>query len=409
MTGLVGLVFVLTYLGMAAGRVPGLAIERSGMAVAAAMLLVVAGAISPSAAMASIDGTTLAVLLGLMVLSAQFGAAGFYDWAAARVAGAEGDPRRLLFLTIMVAGGLSAMLANDVVVFAMTPVLCLGARARGLDPRPFLAGLAGAANAGSAATLIGNPQNILIGATGGLDFWRFLSVCGPPAFASLIIVHLVVAWVWRAELAGAAETPRASLPALDRSSVRKGVIAAFLFVAALTIGADRAVSALAVAAFLLVSRKHAPRKLMAEVDWPLILLFAGLFVVNGAFAETGLARRAFDALDVLPSDLGQLRVLAPFAFVASNTIGNVPAVILLLVQAPALPARALEALALLSTLAGNLLLVGSLANLIVAERAAAVGTRFGFRDHARAGVPMTLASFALALAWLVAGDALGLF
>jgi Na+/H+ antiporter NhaD/arsenite permease-like protein len=406
MTLFVLVVFALTYLGMALGRVPGLKVERSSMAVVAAMALVAVGAMPPDRAVAAVDGGTLAVLLGLMVLSAQFGQAGLYDWAAARIAGARGSPRRLLALTILVAGGLSAILANDVVVFAMAPVLCLGARARGLDPRPFLAGLAGAANAGSAATIIGNPQNILIGAYGHLDFWAFAATCAPPAIAALGCTYAAVAWVWRAELAATPVAATGAPPPLLVGGVVKGGIAAALLVLLFTAGVDRGLAALAVGAALLVSRRHHSRALLAQVDWPLILLFAGLFVVNGALADTGLPRRLVEALNEAGVALDAPEVLVPFAVVASNTIGNVPAVMLLLVQGTLFSAGTLQALALVATLAGNLLLVGSLANLIVAERAAGVGVRFTVLDHVRAGVPMTLASLVVALLWLAARGAL---
>ena len=161
-------VFVFTYLGMALGRVPGLTLDRTGIAVTAAAILLASGVLSFAKAGAAIDAPTLVLMFALMILSAQFAAAGIYDACAGRIAAAELHPRHLLALVVIVAGGLSALLVNDIVVFAMAPILCLGLRARGLDPRPYLMALAGAGNAGSAASLIGNPQNILIGQTGGL-------------------------------------------------------------------------------------------------------------------------------------------------------------------------------------------------------------------------------------------------
>ena len=180
MTALVLAVFTAVYLGMALGRWPGLMLDRTGIALVGAILLVLAGAVSGEEVRAAIDVPTLVVLFGLMVLSAQFAACGFYAWCSRKIALTPAGPSRLLALTVVTAGLLSAVLANDVVVFAMTPMLATGLLRRGLDPRPFLIALASAANAGSAATIIGNPQNILIGQTGGLDFWTFLAACGPP-------------------------------------------------------------------------------------------------------------------------------------------------------------------------------------------------------------------------------------
>ncbi|HYD30933.1 MAG TPA: SLC13 family permease, partial [Azospirillaceae bacterium] len=178
MTTTIVALFVVTYVGMALGRFPGLKIDRTGIALVATIGLLASGALDSGSLAGAIDFPTLFILFGLMILSAQFAASGFYDWCALRIAGATHSPSGLLAVVVAVAGGLSAVLANDVVVFAMTPMLCVGLKARGLDPRPYLIALAGAANAGSAATLIGNPQNILIGQVGGLDFWRFLGACG---------------------------------------------------------------------------------------------------------------------------------------------------------------------------------------------------------------------------------------
>lgn len=396
-------VFAATYVGMALGRVPGLAIDRTGIALFAAVALAVTGVIPHDRIAGAIDFPTLAILFGLMILSSQFGLAGFYDWCAARIAAAAGSPTVLLALTVAVAGGLSAVLANDVVVFAMTPMLANGIQARGLDPRPFLIALAGAANAGSAATVIGNPQNILIGQVGALDFWAFLAVCGPPAAVALVIVFATVRLTWWRALAPRARPEAPALPPLDAHQTRKGAIAALVLVALFATPLPREIAALAVAAALLVSRRMATRRMMGQVDWHLILLFACLFVVNAAFARTGLPAAALDGLraqGLLPDRLG---VLTPLALVASNTIGNVPAVIMLLSLWPAPPETALYGLALLSTLAGNLFIVGSLANIIVVERAAAFGVRLSFADHARSGVPMTLISLLPAVFWLGAG------
>jgi Na+/H+ antiporter NhaD/arsenite permease-like protein len=405
MTGTVIAVFAATYVGMALGRVPGLKLDRTGIALMAVAVLLATGAVDLDRMGASIDAPTIVLLFALMILSAQFAAAGFYDLCAGAITRATATPERLLALTVAISGVLSAVLANDVVVYAMTPLLCAGIGARGLDPRPFLLALAGASNAGSAATLIGNPQNILIGQLGGLDFWRFLAVCGPPALLSLLVVYLVVRWVWRRELAAPAKAPP---PPPDRTpvdgwQVAKGAIATVLLIALFATPVPREIGALAIAAALLASRKLASRAMIGAVDWHLLLLFACLFTVTGAFAETGLAADGLDWLarrGLLPDSLA---VLAPLALVASNGIGNVPAVILLMAIWPDPSEGALYGLALLSTLAGNLLLVGSLANVIVAERAAAAGLRLGFADFARSGIPMTLLSMAIAVAWLALG------
>lgn len=408
MDGFVLVVFALTYVGMALGRVPGLRLDRTGIALLAAVLLLASEQVSVVAAGQAIDMPTLLLLFALMIVSAQFQSAGLYRVAAARVAAGGGSADRLLALTILVSGGLSAVLANDIVVFAMAPILAEGVRQRGLDPRPFLLALAGGANAGSAMTIIGNPQNILIGQVGNLDFWRFLLACGLPGLLSLGIVWAVVRRVWRTELT-AVPAPLAEAPPseVDAWQTGKGVAAVIFLLALFATDLPREVGALSVAALLLLSRRLASRDMIGAVDWHLLLLFACLFVVTDAFAATEMAGRMVEMLaeaQLLPD---RVSVMAPMLLAAGNTIGNVPAIMLILSVWPIADAGPLYGLALLSTLAGNFLLVGSLANIIVAERAASCGVELSFRDFAKAGIPMTLASMAVAMGWLVVGGWMG--
>ena len=394
-------VFAAAYLGMAVGRIPGLRVDRTGIGLLAAILLVGLGAMDEGRIVEAIDFPTIIILFGLMILSAQFAASGFYDWCSLRLATAKGTPAQLLGFTIATTGALSAILVNDVVVFAMAPLLCAGMRGRGLDPRPYLIGLAGAANAGSAATIIGNPQNIVIGQVGQLDFLGFLGVCAIPAIVALFCVHGVVWLMWRHRWY-LPEQQMEAMPAgtLDRPHLTKALLCtAFLLVFFVTPLPDEA-GVLFTAGAILISRRLTSRQMLGMVDWQLLVLFVSLFIVTDAMTHTGLPAQAVDFLashGLLPD---RLAVMAPVALIGSNTIGNVPAVILLLSVWPQMEEGAFYALALLSTLAGNLLLIGSLANLIVAERASVAGVRLGFLEHARCGIPMTLLSIAFAILWL---------
>jgi Na+/H+ antiporter NhaD/arsenite permease-like protein len=400
LTGLVLVVFAAVYLGMAIGRWPGLKVDRTGIALLGAIVLYAGGAADGAAVLAAIDFPTLVVLFGLMILSAQFAVCGFYDWCSARIATARMPPAALLAITVGAAGILSAMLANDVVVFAMTPMLCAGLIRRGLDPRPFVIALAGGANAGSAATIIGNPQNILIGEIGELEFWRFLVACAPPALAGLACVHLVVWWRWRKRFGMPENRSDIAPPQLDRPGLAKAAFAALLLLVLFATPLPHVEGVLLVAGYLLISRRLATRTMLGLVDWHLLVLFGGLFVVTDALARTGLPEAALLWLQTRGLQPDSLAVLAPLTLIGANTIGNVPLVVLLLAVAPAMSEGAFYALAVLSTLAGNLLVVGSLANIIAIERARDAGVVLTFAEHARCGVPMTLASFLLALAWL---------
>jgi Na+/H+ antiporter NhaD/arsenite permease-like protein len=384
---------------MLLGEIPGLALDRTGVALLGALALVATERVTPAAAWASVDVPTLALLFGLMVVSAQLRLGGFYTWVTRRIVAAPASPSALLAGVVAVAGGLSAVLANDIVCLAVAPLLVEGCARRRLDPVPFLLALACAANVGSAATLIGNPQNMLIGQTLKLSFAGFLADALVPAAAGLVVVwgllHLSVRGRWE----GAAEVPAVEAPPLDRWQTTKGLAVLGLLVAGFLLApVPHEVLALGGAALLLTSRRMASRDLIGLVDWHLLVLFVGLFVVNHAVAEAGMAGQANAALRGTGVDLGDARWLFPATAVLSNLVSNVPAVMLLLPHASHPLAGPI--LALSSTLAGNLLIVGSIANVIVVDQAKALGVRIGWREHARVGIPVTLATLALAAAWL---------
>jgi Na+/H+ antiporter NhaD/arsenite permease-like protein len=400
MASVVVFVFALTYFGMALGRIPGLRVDRSGIAMIAAVVLVVLGAVPTDEIVKAIHFPTLLLMGGLMILSARFGAAGLYNAAAAWIATQARRPFRLLALTIFISGVLSAFLINDIVVFAMTPLLCAGVAGRGLDTRPFLFGLAAGSNVGSAATLIGNPQNILIGQVGRLDFWNYLVTAMPATSISLVITFACIAWGWRSALRVQAIGTPTSLSCFDRRQATISGLALFALLVLFTTRLPREISAVLVAAFLIVSRTVPSRQLLDEIDLPLLILFASLFIVNDALARTGVAQevmRSAVSNGWLPD---RISLLAPMTLLLSNTIGNVPAVVMLLAVWHDIPSGVLIGLAVLSTLAGNLFLVGSLANLIVVERALIAGVRLSFYDHAKVGVPITVLSMLSAGLWL---------
>jgi Na+/H+ antiporter NhaD/arsenite permease-like protein len=345
------------------------------------------------------------LLLGLMVVSAQLRLGGFYTWLTRRIVAAEASPPTLLAAVVAVTGVLSAVLANDIVCLAMAPLLVEGCARRRLDPVPFLLALACAANVGSAATLIGNPQNMLIGQTLRLPFAGFLAEALVPAAVGLVCVWLVILGTVRGRWQREVPLAPVEAPAFNRWQAAKGLAVLALLVGGFLLApVPREVLALGGAALLLTSRRMASRDLIGLVDWHLLVLFAGLFVVNHAVAEAGLAGAAAAALRGAGIDLSDPRWLFPVTVGLSNLVSNVPAVMLLLPHAT--HALAGPLLALASTLAGNLLIVGSIANIIVVDQAASLGVRVGWRSHARVGVPVTLVTLALAAGWLALRGAL---
>jgi len=397
------LVFLCTYIGMAAGRLPHLQIDRNGIALLGVIVLLASGTVTLDELGASIDVSTLVLLFALMIISAQFVSAGFFETAVEWILRKAESPTMMLALTVGVGGALSALLANEVVVLTIAPLLITGAQSRSLDPRPFLIALMGAANAGSAATLIGSPPNILIGQLGELSFQLYLLAGVVPSLLALVSVFVVTWLLWHDRMeapvpaGGVAEVPRHPH---DRNQTVKGLAGMVVLLLLFATPLPREVGGLLIAAALLTNRRFTNRIMIAAVDWPLLVLFVCLFAVSGALADTGIPWTIISWLQAHRMLPNNLLILAPMALIASNTIGNTPWVILLLQAWPNPPQGPLYALAVLSSLAANLTLVGSLASVIAVERGEALGVRLSFADYARAGVPFTLISMVMAVAWL---------
>jgi Na+/H+ antiporter NhaD/arsenite permease-like protein len=401
------LVLVLTYAGMAAGRIAWLQVDRTGIALLAVIVLLASGQMTLDDFGSDVDMPTIAFLFAMMIISAQFAQSGFVDLCARTITDTPRGVAALIGLTVAIAGSLSAVLASDIVIIAIAPLLIAGAQARSLDPRPLVIALAAATNAGSAATLIGNPQNILIGSLGQLNFWRFSAICAVPALFALIVVYAVIWLQWRRHIAlrAPAEPPPVPAPTLaarpfDRNQTIKGLVAVLALLVLFATPLPREIGALIIAALLLANRKITSRTMIAAVDWPLLLLVSCLFAITGALNQAGVAARLLAFLSdhrLLPDNL---LLLTPFSLVASNAIGSVGASMLLLQLWPTAPPGALYALALLLSLASNLMLTGSLTNVLIAERAERMGVRLGFAEHARAGVPIAILSIGFAVFWL---------
>ncbi|MFZ5557743.1 MAG: SLC13 family permease [Pseudomonadota bacterium] len=408
MTTPVIVVFCLVYLGMILGGLPFLQLDRTGIALLGAIALVALGAVSLEEAWRSVHVPTLILLFAFMVLSAQLRLGGFYTWVTRRLGALPLSPPALLAALVAVVAALSAVFSNDVICLAVAPVLIDACLARRLDPVPYLLALAMSANVGSAATLIGNPQNMLIGETLQLSFAGYLAHAAVP-----VLLGLAVTWGLTVLLIrGRWQLPEEDMPPpeelerraeayapLDRWQAGKGLaIAAALLLAFLFTPAPREVLALAGAGLLLMSRQLHSRHMLGLVDWQVLTLFVGLFVVNHALQKTGMPAAVVTDLAAAGIDLAAPAALFGVSFVLSNLVSNVPAVMLLLPVAE--HPLAGTVLALSSTLAGNLLIVGSIANIIVVDAAARRGIAVDWKRHAQVGVPVTLATLAVAGIWL---------
>jgi Na+/H+ antiporter NhaD/arsenite permease-like protein len=308
---------------------------------------------------------------------------------------------------VFVAASLSAVFSNDIVCLSVAPVLARACTRRGLNPVPFLLALACASNVGSAWTLIGNPQNMLIGSRLGLSFSGYLLEAALPVALGLLATFWIIArqsrdrWRLAAAPWGAAEQRDEHEGALDRWQSAKGLgVAGVLLLIFLFTDWPRDVAALAGAGVLLTSRRLHSRKMLGLVDWELLVLFVGLFVVNHAFEGTGLPAAFVQDLSAAGVHLERPLPLFVATFLLSNVVSNVPAVMLLLQAAK--PPFGGPLLALVSTLAGNLFIVGSIANIIVVDAAARLGVRIDWRAHARVGLPVAAVTLAIVALWLVA-------
>jgi len=399
------LIFGVVYLGMILGGLPFLSLDRTGIALLGAIALIGAGAINLEEAWQAVHVPTLILLFAFMVVSAQLRMGGFYTWVTHQTGHLPLSPPKLLAALIAIVAALSAVFSNDVVCLAMAPVLIDVCLARRLNPIPFLLALACSANVGSALTLIGNPQNMLIGERLKLSFSGYLLEAAIPVVLGLFVVWGVIvlssrrAWALAAEEAATDALPAHLEPAprVDRWQTAKGLlVAAVVFILFLFAPVPREVVALTAAGVLMMSRRLHSRKMLGLVDWQLLVLFIGLFVVNHGLEKTGLIHQFVGRMAALGVDLHEPLPLFVASFALSNIVSNVPAVMLLLPVATHELAGPLLALA--STLAGNLLIVGSIANIIVVDAAHRRGLTIDWKRHARIGIPVTLAT--MAISWL---------
>lgn len=371
-------------------------------------MLVASGDLSLEEAGRAVHGPTLILLFSFMVISAQLRLGGFYTFVTRRVAALPLSPPLLLGALVAVVALLSAVFSNDIVCLAMAPVLVDACLRRRLDPVPYLLSLACAANVGSALTLIGNPQNMLIGETLAMSFGGYMAEAAVPVLLGLLVIWGFITWSVRGRwdcprelLAAAApgERREEGYARFDLWQTVKGLsVAGILVLVFLAAPWPRELAALAGAGVLMLSRKLHTRKMLGLVDWELLVLFIGLFVVNRAFQNIGLAAEGMAMLAGAGVRLEEPATLFVSQVILSNVVSNVPAVMLLLPAATHPMAGTL--LALGATLAGNLLIVGSIANIIVVDVAGRRGVRIDWRRHAGVGIPVTLASLGIAGAWL---------
>jgi Na+/H+ antiporter NhaD/arsenite permease-like protein len=393
------IIFFASYFVFALGKFPGLKIDRPGAAIIGAVLMVAFRVMSAREALRAIDFATIVLLFSMMLIVGNLHLGGFFEWVEEGVL-LRLSAHQLLAAVILTGGILSAFLVNDIVCLVMTPFVLRLTSRLGLKPVPYLLALATASNIGSVATITGNPQNMLIGSVSHISYLHFLARLGPIAAAGLCADWLLVYWIYLRPTGAAAE-PGTVVPSdFQRHSPKvKPVIVLTAVLLGFLAGAPAAMVAAIGAAVLLITRTMEPRLVYDEVDWGLLVFFVGLFIIVGGVEQAGLTEhllRPFAAWN-----LHRTWVFATVTAVLSNVVSNVPAVVLLKSLIPGFPdpQAGWLTLAMASTLAGNLTITGSVANIIVVERARPE-VHIGFREYFRLGLPLTLATLLLGIAWL---------
>jgi Na+/H+ antiporter NhaD/arsenite permease-like protein len=400
-------IFLLTYLGIAVGQVPGLKLNRVGIALLGAIAMAVFSGNSTAQMVAWINWPTILLLFGFFVLSAQLCLSGFYGQVAKNLAQGRKSPAHFLLVLMATTAGLSAFVNHDIVCYVFTPVVGLALARRQLNPVPFLVGLALASNIGAATTLIGNAQGILIGETAHLSFrryllWSIVPVVVALAAAFAYVVRSLPKWP-APKLVAEGEPPAALIYPFNRSHTLKGLIIFAVVVALCFTSLPKELVVLVAAGIHLASRKFRTEDLLGLVDWSLLLLFMALFVITGAFQATGYADQAVAWLESVGFSPARPVNETLLTAGATAVMNNAPAVMLLLKIVPLTHAAAASILAMANSFAGSVFLSASVSNLIVVQQARRYGIVIGFRDFARLGVPVALLSLSVLLLWTALG------
>jgi Na+/H+ antiporter NhaD/arsenite permease-like protein len=393
-------IFTGTYLVLAIGHFPGFRIDRTGAAIIGASLMIGTGVLTFDEAVRAVDYSTLVLLFGMMIVVANLRFAGFFRWVSVLTVRHTRGPLTLLGAVVALSGVFSAFFVNDTVCLALTPLVLEITRAVQRNPVPYLLAVAMASNVGSVATVTGNPQNMMIGSLSRIPYPQFAAALAPVAAAGLVLTFVVIAILYRKEFVGAQPLEVQALRVrLNKALLWKSVAASAAMILLFFAGWPVAKVAVVAGAWLLVTRRVKPEKVYHEIDWALLSLFAGLFVVVAGVEKTSLEE---DLLRFASHfRLGNVWVLSGFSALLSNLVSNVPAVLVFrpLVDHLPVPRQGWLALAMSSTLAGNLTILGSVANLIVVQRARHE-VKITFWEYLRVGVPLTLLTLAAGAAWL---------
>ena len=406
-------IFAATYALISTRRLKILRLNRPASALLGAVAMVVCGVLRIEDAYRAVDWNTIALLLGMMLLASYLQLAGFFELAADWILLRARTPQRLLLMLVFASGLLSALLVNDTICLMMTPLVVVVIVRGRLPLLPYLMALATSANIGSVMTLAGNPQNMIIGNFSGIPYARFLFSLAPAALLCLALDYFILLWGFRRVLAGARIETAGFAPAkVNRPLLVKtlaclaAVTLAFFFDGPIRrhFGLNIAWIALGGASVAMVLARVDTHQVLKLVDWHLLLFFAALFVVVEGLRETNLPEQIYQSLRSVfgGTVAAQAWNLAWFSVAGSNIFSNVPFVLVAgqWMRNFAEPELMWKVLALSTTFAGNLTILGSVANVIVVE-SAKPHIEVGFWDYARLGIPITIVTTVVGVAVLL--------
>lgn len=407
MISVYAILILIILTGIAIGRIPRFRMNRATIGLVGVFLLVVTGAISREEAFKAIELNTILLLFSMMIINANLAFAGFFNMVTVFILKRIRTARQMLLAIIFTAGILSALFLNDTIAIMMTPYVVILMQKIKRNPLPYLIALAIATNLGSAFTPIGNPQNMLIAISSGLNFMYFVSHLMIPSVINLFVLFLLILLIYPTEFLKNNAFPEASQfesythPRIHRPLLWKSTIVSVGLLFFLLLGFPISWSAFGGASILLFTRRIKPEKVFREIDWGLLVFFSALFIITHSIRSSGL----FDI--IFPYFSGILTATpAHFSLIViilSNLISNVPAVLVLSPFIGSVPQSNLFwlMLAMISTYAGNLTLLGSVANLIVAEIARRYGIEISFMEYLKTGAIITLISSVIGIIYLM--------
>lgn len=399
---LIIIIILITLIGIAIGSLPKLRMNRSTISLVGATALIIAGGVSLEDTFKAVDMNTIILIFSMMILNINLRLSGFFKIITSKIISFANTPKQLLVLIIFSSGLLSALFLNDTIVIMFTPLILDITTALKRNPIPYLIALATSANVGSVATIVGNPQNMIIGTLSKISFIDFAIKLTPVALIGLFVIWLVITFIYRKEFTNdKLITPLEEDFKIFRPLLIKSIVVLVLMLLAFNLGFPIALSALAGASILLITRRIKPERVFTEIDWSLLVFFSCLFIITHT-----INIYFYSAISRLENYSFTGNFISDFSIVSailSNLISNVPAVLIL---SPAVfkiqnNETIWLALAMSSTFAGNLTLIGSVANLIVAESSKRRGIKLEFSEYLKVGLPVTFVTLTLGILWLI--------